>query len=536
MMKRLMALVLALCLAVPLAVCAAAEASGEASDITGKCSFTASEGELDRIFHSSIRRGWDYENLGAYVGGKLPDGAEAGWLRIEWFYEPTGFQVIEMDDGMNVLRTQDQTATFPNIYTVLPLLPQTRYFQVKMTAPGQKICNMKVYTAGTLPKDVQVWQPPVDKADLMVVSTHQDDELIFLGGTIPYYFVALKKPCVLVYMANCNRHRRYEALNALWKMGVKNYPDFVNLEDKKVGKFQQALDLWGGPDNILSLIVARIRRYKPEVIVTQDLDGEYGHNQHKVTARAMMYAIEAAADPERYPESAETYGTWQVKKLYHHLYKENAIQMDWETPMDELGGYTPLKVAQIGFEEHASQTKNYAVKSHGTYDNSKFGLYFTTVGADVKKDDFLENIDPDASATYVAEHAAEIAAYPIWPEGAAEAAPVEAEATDGNDTAEAEDMSEILSEEGADESFLAGSDAAETTSEAAVEPDPEASPEPGEAPQPTAPPQASRERSGGGAGLAVAMILAGVAAVGAGGWYAWRTLGPGRHRRRPRRK
>lgn len=496
---------------------AAAEDSGEAKDITAKCSFKVSEGDMEKMFHSSIRRSWSYEHIGAYVGAKIPSSVQAGWLRFEWFYEPTGFELIEMDDNMNEIRRRDQSVTFPNIYTVLDLLPETRYFQLKMTALDQRICNMKVYSAGKLPKDVQVWQKPVDKADIMFISTHQDDELIFFGGAIPYYFVALKKPCVLVYMANCNRHRRYEALNALWVMGVKQYPDFINLEDKKVSHYDDAVALWGGTDNILKLQVARIRRYKPEVIVTQDLDGEYGHNQHKVTARAVKYAIDAAADPEQYPESAELYGTWQVKKLYHHLYKENQIQMDWETPMDELNGYTPLKVAQIGFEEHASQTKNYAVKSHGTYDNSKFGLYFTTVGPDVKKNDFLENIDANASADYVAAHAEEIAAYPVWPEPSeADLAALEADAENATDTAEAEDIP--------DEAAAADAVASEA-GEAAGD---QASP--GVAPAPTV----KSAGSGGGAGLAVAMIVAGVIAVGAGGWYAWRTLFGGRRRRRRR--
>ena len=52
----------------------------------------------------------------------------------------------------------------------------------------------------------------------------------------------------------------------------------------------------------------RIRRFRPEVILTHDLNGEYGHNQHKVTARTMQAAIEAAADPTRYPASAQLYG------------------------------------------------------------------------------------------------------------------------------------------------------------------------------------------------------------------------------------
>ena len=516
---------------------ARAESDGKASNITTKCAFKLSEGTKDKLIDGKPGSVWSYKHKDAYVGVKLPKNTEAGWLRVEWFFDPTAYELIEYDADMNPIRQRDQSVTFPNIYSLFDLLPQTRYIQLKLNAKNQSIVNMQVYSAGTLPKDVQKWEPPVDKADIMFVSTHQDDELIFFGGAIPYYAVALQKPTVVVYMTNCARYRRAEALNALWKMGVRDYCDFINLKDEKVGSIEACVNLWGGKDNILSLVVARIRRYKPEVIVTQDLDGEYGHNQHKTTARCMMYAIEAAVDPEQYPESAEVYGAWQVKKLYHHLYKENKIEMDWETPMDSLGGKTPLEVAQIGMKEHSSQTQAYAVKSHGTYDNSKFGLYFTTVGEDVAKNDFLENIDPNASASWVAEHAQEIAAYPVWPE------PSEAD-----DEAEPEADADIKAEAAPDGEAIGEGDAADQTADAfadvvedavpaepepAVESEPQAEPEP---PAATEPQPAKPASQSTGKGLATAAIALGVAAFGAGGWYAWRMRQTRRrHRRRWRR-
>lgn len=496
-------LALLLLLALP---CAAAE-GGKAQDITKKCAIKVSGGEKGKLTDGSVGTVWGYDRSDAYVAVRLPDGVEAGWLRVEWLYDPTGYELVEYDAAMNEIQRRDESCTFPNIYSVYELMPETRTVQLQMTAKDQRIGNLVVYSAGELPSDVQVWNPPVEKADLMVLSTHQDDELIFLGGTIPYYATALKKPTVVVYMANCNRSRRKEALNALWKMGVRDYPDFINLEDDKVSSINAGIKLWGGKDNILSLLAERIRRYKPEVIVTQDLNGEYGHNQHKITARAAMYAIEAAADPAQYPESAQRYGEWQVKKLYHHLYKENQIEMDWETPLDSLNGYTPLKVAQIGMNEHASQLEYFAVKSHGTYDNSKFGLYFTTVGEDVAKNDFLEHIDPDASEKYLEEHAEEIAAR----EAAAEATPEPTAAPTPEPTATPEVVEDV-------------------PVDAPVEAEPTAQP------LPTAAPARAKESGGAGALLPVAMIALGVAAIGAGGWYGWKMLSvPKRKRGRKRR-
>ena len=529
MRKRWIALALALCLMVPWALCAGAEATGEAADITKKCSFKVSEGDKGDMFDGSIRTSWSFSHRGAYVGVKIPKDQVAGWIRIEWFYDPTDYDLIEYDGDMNVIQQRDKTASFPNIYTVLPLLPETRYIQIRLNRTDEKICNLKVYSAGTLPRDVQQWEPPVDKADLMVVSTHQDDELIFLGGTIPYYATALKKPTVVVYMANCTRYRRNEALNALWKMGVRDYPDFINLQDKRVDSIAKAVELWGGKDHVLEVLVERIRRYKPEVIVTQDLNGEYGHNQHKTTARAMMYAIDAAADPTRYPESYEIYGAWQVKKLYHHLYKENQIEMDWETPLESLNGYTPLKVAQIGMNEHASQLKYYSVKSHGKYDNALFGLYFTTVGEDVAKNDFLENIDPDASAKYLEAHpeAADLVMKArLLARGETAPDPTEAPTPEPTEEPTPEPTEAPTPEPAAaPEAEDAGADDEAESVEAAE-------PEAPEAPEVTAAPTSANE-TGGMSPVTVAAIGLGAAALGAGGWYGYRTMSRRtRHRRR----
>ena len=572
-MKRngwLKCLCLALCLcALTTALKGRAEEAGKGADITRKCAFKVSEGDKDKFLDGKTGTLWSPKHKDAWVGIKLPKDAEAGWLRVEWMYDPTAYELTEYDADMSPLRTRTQADMWPNIYSMYELLPETKVIQLKLTAKDQSICRLGVYSAGELPADAQRWNPPVDKADLMVLSTHQDDELIFMGGTIPYYAVALQKPLVVVYMTNCARYRRAEALNALWKMGVRDYPDFINLQDDKVGSIEAGIKLWGGKDNVLSLVVERIRRYKPEVIVTQDLNGEYGHNQHKITARCAKYAIDAAADPAQYPESAQKYGAWQVKKLYHHLYDENKIVMDWEKPLEAFGGKTALEIAKIGMKEHSSQTDAFAVKSHGTYDNSKFGLYFTTVGEDEAKDDFLEHIDPDASASYLAAHAdeieaqkaasaAELAAAAELAQAAEDEEP-EAEAgegdaaPDGDEAGAPEDVPGDAAEADADEAGAEPENAvAEETAEAAsagpVEAVVEQAPaqpvendgntvqgQPGvqAAGQLLTAAQPATAREQGGSVLPIIMIGAGVAALGVGGWYGLQyTRGRRRHRRR----
>ena len=49
-------------------------------------------------------------------------------------------------------------------------------------------------------------------------------------------------------------------------------------------------------------LVRILRRFRPQVVVTYDENGGYPHPDHIQTHKVSMAAIEAAADPARYPE------------------------------------------------------------------------------------------------------------------------------------------------------------------------------------------------------------------------------------------
>ena len=47
------------------------------------------------------------------------------------------------------------------------------------------VCDISVFSEGDLPQWVQVWQPQCEKADIMLLSTHSDDEQLFFAGLLP---------------------------------------------------------------------------------------------------------------------------------------------------------------------------------------------------------------------------------------------------------------------------------------------------------------------------------------------------------------
>jgi len=387
-MKRLLAVFLIVSMMIPFA--ARAET---AKNVTAKCKWIVSTGSAKKIHDDDMKTEW----LPAKGKGELrimvPE--SAAYVHIDWSVQPTDYVITEYDADRNVVATHTpETDSFPCISMLYTLDERTIYVFASFDQTKQGITEVDVYTAGQLPDTVTEWEAGSEKCDLMIISAHQDDEWVFFGAILPYYQLVQKKDVQLVYMTNCGRYRYAEALNGIAKAGISTYPFFLDLKDERIKSFDRTLSHWGGADHVVELLVATIRRYKPEVILTHDWDGEYGHNQHKVTSRAMEYAIEAAADPTRYPESYAQYGAWQVKKLYRHLAKDNVIAFDWHISYPEFGGKTALQLAYDCMEEHKTQKKYFHVEDHGKYDNSLFGLCYSTVGNDVQHNDLFENI-PD---------------------------------------------------------------------------------------------------------------------------------------------
>jgi len=61
-------------------------------------------------------------------------------------------------------------------------------------------------------------------------------------------------------------------------------------------------------------LVAVIREFRPQVMITYDENGGYPHPDHVRTHELSLYAMEAAADAARYPHTGPA---WQIQKVYY---------------------------------------------------------------------------------------------------------------------------------------------------------------------------------------------------------------------------
>ena len=399
MKKWLIALLTLLALSLSVAFAA------EANDITEDCKFKvcSSGRKYTLMTDKKYTSYWESNKIKTpWIAITAPEGKPIAGLYVCFGNMPESWEIQTSDDGKDWFTAVPGDTRFLHAYVALPQPAQ----HVRLAVTSEKktalrINDLFVLSEGDLPDWVQVWQPTEEKADILFLSTHPDDELIFFGGAIPTYAVEQQRKVVVAYFTRSNTTRSSELLNGLWHMGVRTYPVIGTFKDSYAKNLKAAYKSAGGKGKVNEWIVGLYRQYKPEVVVTQDTNGEYGHKQHMMIADAAQNCIALAANEDEFTASTIAYGTWQVKKLYLHLYPENQITFDWTIPLKSMNGATGIELAEEAYTLHKTQASSgMSVTETGTkYDNRVFGLAFTTVGEDVRKDDFLENIY-DAPGSY----------------------------------------------------------------------------------------------------------------------------------------
>ena len=367
-----------------------------AQEITKDCTLSSvGKKTLNHMTDGRYTSYWSSStNRSAYLDIQAPQGENIGSLYIQFFDSATPFDVQTLDEEGNWKTLSTYETGFLAQYVPL----DAGYEQIRIRpkdAEGRMfIIELHVFAEGDAPDWVQQWEPPLEKADLLALAAHPDDEILFLGGTIPYYAGERKMKVQVAYLVPTTSYRRLELLDGLWLCGVKNYPIIGHFPDKYQTFLSQMYEQKGwSREAVIRYVVGVYRACKPDVVVTQDVNGEYGHGAHRAAADAAQAAVTLAADPDYQNEKLAQTEPWQISKLYLHLYEENPIKMDWRQPLEAFGGKTAFDVAEAAFACHVSQqTTRYHVEDFGDYDNSKFGLAFTNVGLDEEKNDFLEHI------------------------------------------------------------------------------------------------------------------------------------------------
>lgn len=196
--------------------------------------------------------------------------------------------------------------------------------------------------------------PRVDRVDaarrLLLVHAHPDDETIATGVTMASYVAEGAHVCLVTCTLGeegevlvpelghlaahaedaLGGHRRAELASALAALGVTDH-EFLG----GPGRYRDSgmmglatndrLDCFWRADLLEAAthLVTTIRRVRPQVLVTYDDYGQYGHPDHIQAHRVAGYALLLAAVPSFRPELGDA---WDVAKLYWTALPQSAVQ------------------------------------------------------------------------------------------------------------------------------------------------------------------------------------------------------------------
>lgn len=203
-----------------------------------------------------------------------------------------------------------------------------------------------------------------DRLTLMIVHAHPDDEAIGTGGTFARY----KAEGVRTVLVTCtlgeegeivdseldtpeNRARlaeirHQELLAAVDQLGIDQLELLPYRDSGMAGtpsnqhpeSLAQA-DLYAATGRLVQLV----RQYRPQVLVTYDERGGYGHPDHINAHKISVAAFDAAGDVAQYADAGEP---WTPAKLYYISFRRAVWLKVWAT-MRERSLPSPLDAADF---------------------------------------------------------------------------------------------------------------------------------------------------------------------------------------------
>lgn len=194
----------------------------------------------------------------------------------------------------------------------------------------------------------------VTDRSLLLVHAHPDDESIGTGATMAMY----ADQGVRVTLVTCTLGEEGEIVVDDLAHLASNKED--GLGEERISELSAACDALGVPDHrflggpgrwrdsgmmgtsttdnpgcfwradldeAAGELARIIREVRPQVVVTYDDNGGYGHPDHIQAHRVAVRAFEAAGDPDRYPDAGEP---WAPSKLYFTAVPKSVLQAGFE--------------------------------------------------------------------------------------------------------------------------------------------------------------------------------------------------------------
>src|SRR6185437_11294456 len=166
--------------------------------------------------------------------------------------------------------------------------------------------------------------PASNLPGLMGIWAHPDDEAFSVGG-IPARAASQGHPTALVCATRGEEGKiaegtnaTQETLGAVREQELRSAAAVLGVTDVSFLDYIDGHLAEADEHEAVGRIVRHMRRMRPAVVVTFSANGGYGHLDHMAIHRLTLAAIQAANDPQQYPEQlAEGFQPHRVRKVYY---------------------------------------------------------------------------------------------------------------------------------------------------------------------------------------------------------------------------
>ncbi|MFF7449858.1 MULTISPECIES: PIG-L family deacetylase [unclassified Streptomyces] len=159
---------------------------------------------------------------------------------------------------------------------------------------------------------------------LLAVFAHPDDESLLAGGVLAQHHAAGARTAVVTATWAPDSRRAPELADALAVLGAGS-PRLLGYGDARNPEAAPAQPrLVDAPfDEAIGRLVAHIRDFRPDIVVTHDAVGQLtGHPDHVRTHQITLLAVEAAGLARLYLEAGPP---WQPAALYAATHPESGV-------------------------------------------------------------------------------------------------------------------------------------------------------------------------------------------------------------------
>ena len=202
---------------------------------------------------------------------------------------------------------------------------------------------------------------------LLGAFAHPDDEGIVSGALLQYSTSGVETGLVcatrgevgeiadpaLATPENLGQVREGEMRAAAEVLGVHNLW-FLDYRDSGMAGTPENADprafAQASAAEVVGKLVKIIREFRPQVIVTFDESGAYGHPDHIAIYRYTTSAFHAAADAVQYPDLGPAHS---VSKLYYSSFPRSALQAigEWMSTQNYEGSFSGLDPEKLGMPD-----------------------------------------------------------------------------------------------------------------------------------------------------------------------------------------